>query len=136
VSPSEPFDPAFIRSLDVVVGIDPGIRNCGLVWVGFDSESVAYVFDEALLQDRVAKDYADEIARRNARWGIRSFQSVIDPAARQRAQANGLTVLAQLNQAGVYPNLGQNDHELGFGQLRARMTAGRFRVSPAVPWPP
>lgn len=125
-----PFSPEFIRSLDIVVGIDPGIRNCGLVWVGFDSELVAYVFDEALLQDRVARDYADKIASVNARWGIRSYQSVVDPAARQRAQANGLTVLAQLNQAGVYPNLGQNDHELGFGQLRARMSAGRFKVSP------
>jgi hypothetical protein len=46
-----------------------------------------------------------------------------------RAQANGMTVLSELNKEGIYPNLGQNDHELGFGQLRARMEHGRFKVA-------
>jgi hypothetical protein len=55
---------------------------------------------------------------------------VIDPAAKQRAQVNGMTVLSEVNKAGLFPNLGQNDHELGFGQMRARMQFGRFFVSP------
>jgi hypothetical protein len=126
----EPFTPEFIRTLDVVVGIDPGMRNAGLVWVGFDSELVAHVFDEALLQDKTAKDYANLIRDVNSRWGIKDYACVVDPAAKQRAQANGMTVLAELNKEGVYPNLGQNDHELGFGQMRARMQHGRFLVSP------
>lgn len=124
------WDPAFIRSLDVVVGVDPGMRNCGLVWVGFDSENVAYVFDELLLQDKTARDYAAAIRANNARWGIQNYATVVDPAAKQRAQANGMTVLSELNKEGVYPNLGQNDHELGFGQMRTRMQHGRLLISP------
>lgn len=126
----EPFPLDFIRSLDVVVGIDPGIRNCGLVWVGFDGELVAHVFHEELLQDRTAADYAKTIRDVNGRLGLRDVQYVIDPAAKQRAQANGMTVLSEINKAGIYPNLGQNDHELGFGQMRVRMQQARFRVSP------
>lgn len=126
-----PWSPEFIRGLDVVVGIDPGIRNCGLVWVGFDGELVAHVFDEALLQDKTPAEYAKAIRAKNAYWGLRRVSYVIDPAAKQRAQSNGMTVLSALNQERVYPNLGQNDHELGFGQMRSRMAHRRFLVSPA-----
>ena len=124
------FDSEFIRGLDIVCGIDPGMRNCGLVWVGFDGELVAHVFDEALLQDKGAKEYAAQIRETNSRWGLKDVSYVVDPAAKQRAQANGMTVLAALNQEQIYPNLGQNDHELGFGQLRARMMHKRFVVGP------
>jgi hypothetical protein len=50
----EPWPAEFIRSLDVVVRVDPGIRNAGIVWVGYDRDNVAYVFAELLLQDKVA----------------------------------------------------------------------------------
>lgn len=127
----QPFDLEFIRSLDIVVGIDPGIRNCGLVWVGFDGDLCAYVFHEELLQDKVAKDYATAIREVNGRLGLRNVAYVVDPAAKQRAQANGMTVLSEINKEKIYPNLGQNDHELGFGQMRTRMRHGRFKVSPS-----
>jgi phage terminase large subunit-like protein len=125
-----PFSADFVRSLDVVVGIDPGIRNAGIVWVGFDSQNVAYVFSEALLQDKTPKDYAAHIKAENKRWGLKRVSYVIDPAARQRSQQNGMTVESALLQEriGVVP--GQNDHELGFGQLRTRMEHKRFWVSP------
>lgn len=126
----KPFSPEFLRSLDVVVGIDPGIRNCGLIWVGFDGELVAHVFHEELLQDKVAADYCSTIRDVNGRLGLKNVSYVVDPAAKQRAQANGMTVLSEINKAGVYPNLGQNDHELGFGQMRVRMQNARFKVSP------
>lgn len=66
----DPWPVELVRSWDPVVGIDPGIRNAGFVWVGFDDEDVAFVFDEALLQDRAAPDYAARIWLVNARWGI------------------------------------------------------------------
>jgi hypothetical protein len=126
----KPWSAEFIRSLDVVVGIDPGIRNAGFSWTGFDKDLTAYVFDEGLLQDKTAAEYVEFIRATNARWGLSRVSYVVDPAAKQRAQANGMTVLAEINKAGVYPNLGQNDHELGFGQMRTRMAHGRFKVSP------
>ena len=127
---TKPFNLDFIRGLDVVVGIDNGIRNAGLVWVGFDKDLTAWVFHEELLQDKTAADYAACIREVNSRLGLRNVSYVIDPAAKQRAQANGMTVLSEINKAGVFPNLGQNDHELGFGQMRVRMQNRRFWVSP------
>lgn len=129
---AKPWSPKFVQSLDVVVGIDPGIRNSGLVWVGFDKDLTAHVFHAELLQDKTAAQYVERIKAVNRRWGLGRVSYVIDPAAKQRAQANGMTVLSEVNKAGVYPNLGQNDHELGFGQMRSRMAATpkRFLVSP------
>jgi hypothetical protein len=126
----EPWDPGFVQGLDVVVGIDPGIRNAGLVWVGFDSENVAYVFDEALLQDRTPKEYAQVIRARNQRWGLRRVSYVADPAARQRGQNNAQTVQTALELEGVYAMAGQNDLQTGIGQIRTRMAHKRFLVSP------
>lgn len=123
------FSPAQIRTWDIVVGIDPGMRNCGIVWVGFDDELVAHVFHEELMQDCTAKQYAERINKVNAIYGIRPSY-VVDPAAKQRAQANGMTVLAELINERIYPNIGQNDHELGFGQVRVRMDNKRLLVSP------
>jgi hypothetical protein len=126
----EPWDAAFVRSLDVVVGVDPGIRNAAIVWVGYDRDNVAYVFAERLLQDKVAKDYAAAIREENARWGIKRALYVVDPAARSRGQTNAETVQQALLQAGVPALAGQNDVQAGIGQLRARMEYGRFWVSP------
>jgi hypothetical protein len=126
----KPFELDFVRSLDVVVGIDPGIRNAGIVWVGFDKDLSAYVFNEGLLQDKEAPDYAAFIHAENARLGLEDVSYVSDPMHRERGKVNSTTVKASLNQNGIYPNDGQNDHHAGFDQMRARMRAGRFHVSP------
>jgi hypothetical protein len=108
------------------------MRNAGFSWVGFDRDLTGYLFEEGILQDKIARDYVTFIREQNSRWGLRESQVfyVVDPAAKQRAQANGMTVLAEINKEGVYPNLGQNDHELGFGQMRGRMQHGRLLVAP------
>jgi hypothetical protein len=126
------FDPEFIRTLDVVCSIDPGIRNAGFSWVAFDHDLTGFLFEEGLLQDKIASDYVAFIREQNQRWGLNPdrISYVIDPAAKQRAQANGMTVLSEINKLGVYPNLGQNDLQLGIGQMRARMQLRRLLVGP------
>jgi hypothetical protein len=113
-----------------VVGIDPGIRNAGLVLVGFDSENTAHVFSASLLQDKTPRDYAAEIRSVNQRWGLSNVRYVADPAARSRGQVNAETVMTALAKERIYANAGQNDVDAGIGQLRIRMAHGRFRVSP------
>jgi phage terminase large subunit-like protein len=125
----EPWDNKFIRSLNVVVGIDPGIRNAGVVWVGFDRDNIAYVFDELLLQDSTPAQYADAIRATNERWGIKQALYVVDPAARARGQTNAETVQNALIQNRIPALAGQNDVETGIGQLRTRMAHGRFWVA-------
>jgi hypothetical protein len=129
---SAPWTPGDVKGWDIVVGIDPGIRNAGLVWVGFDSENVAYVFAEALLQDKTVKDYAKRIRQVNKLWNLdpNKIHYVCDPAARQRGQTNAETVMSLLTQEEIYANAGQNDRDMGFNQMRQRMEHGRFWVSP------
>jgi phage terminase large subunit-like protein len=126
----DPWDWDFIRSLDIVVGIDPGIRNAGFAWVGFDRDLTAYVFNEGLLQDKESPDYAAFLKAENARLGLRDVSYVCDPAMRARGQVNAETVMGSLAQHGIYANVGQNSHEAGFDQMRSRMRNGRFFVSP------
>lgn len=128
-----PFDLEFIRGLrDVVVGIDPGIRNAGFAWVAFDEDLTAYVFHEGLLQNKEVPDYAAFIQAENRRLGLREadIEYVCDPQQRERGKVNATTVKTALNQHGIYAADGQNNHEAGFDQMRSRMRAGRFVVSP------
>lgn len=115
---------------DIVVSIDPGIRNAAIVWVGFDKDNVAYVFDEVLLQSLTPVEYAEAIKRINRKWGVRECVYVIDPAARQRAQVNSDTVQSELIRQGIPTINGQNNFETGYFQVRQRTEAARLRVNP------
>lgn len=125
------FKPEFVRGLrDVVVGIDPGMRNAGIIWVGFDDENVAFVFDEMLLQDKGVEDYARAIRFVNSKWQIRPehMAYVCDPNARVRSAVDGARVHTALGQQGIHCNFANNDHETGFDQIRARMANQRLFV--------
>lgn len=118
---------------DVVVGIDPGIRNAGIVFVAFDGENVATVFDELLLQDKTVQDYATAIWAKLDRWGIRRTAPlfVIDPAARSRGQVNAQSVQAALAALGIGCADGQNAVEAGIQQVRGRLQHRRLLISRA-----
>lgn len=116
---------------DIVVGIDPGIRNFAAVWCGFDEDNKMYVFDEMLLQNQNAHDAALAIRKINTKWGIREALYVIDPAARQRAQVNSDTVQSELMRQGIPTINGQNDVEAGCLQLRQRMDQDMIVVNSA-----
>jgi phage terminase large subunit-like protein len=127
----EPWPIEQVQQWDTVVGIDPGIRNCGITWTGFDRDNVAHVFAERLIQDGTPADYQREIALENARWGLKDVAYVVDPAARQRNQTNAQTVMSMLAEHGIYAAPGQNDVEAGIQQIRERIQHDRFKVSPA-----
>jgi phage terminase large subunit-like protein len=121
-----------IRGQDIVVGIDNGIRNAGIIFTAFDGDNSCTIFDELLLQDSTPDQYAKGIRQTLARWGIseRDVHFVIDPSARSRGQVNADTVMAALAREGIYCNAGQNDVQAGIGQGRIRMAHGRLKVSP------
>lgn len=120
-----PWPAEFIRKLEVCVAIDPGIRNAGFVYGGFDRDGTLWVFDDDLLQDSTPADYAQAIDEKLGRWGIRkeSVEFIIDPAARARAQVNAETMETALARLGIYCTHGQNDVQAGVGQIRARINA-------------
>lgn len=120
-----------VRSLDPVVGIDPGIRNAGLVFGGFDTDDVLGFFEDDVLQDSTVDDYAVRIDDGLQRWGIsrRDVTFIIDPAARQRDKTNAETVESALARLGVFCVHGQNDVPAGVQQIRTRIQHKRIWVS-------
>lgn len=115
---------------DIVISIDPGIRNAAFVWVGFDDDNVAFVFDEVLLQDATPVEYAEAIKQVNRKWGIRDALYIIDPASRQRSQVNSDTVQSELLRQGIPTMSGQNNVEAGVMQVRQRCERKRLFVNP------
>lgn len=120
-----------VRALEPIVGIDPGIRNAGIVFCGRDADGVLVMFDEALLQDKTPADYARAIRSGLKRWGINEEDCtfVVDPAMRQRDKTNAETVQSALMREGIYTVNGQNDVEAGIQQVRLRIQHDRLAVS-------
>jgi hypothetical protein len=69
-----------VKAWDVVVGIDPGLKNAAFIWVGFDRDQRAIVFDEVLLQEKTPHDYVKAIRETNQKWGLYQPLYVIDPS--------------------------------------------------------
>jgi hypothetical protein len=126
-----PFDPAFIRTLEVVVSIDPGIRNAGIVSRRLRRRARRVRLRGGYFRTRSSKDYV-AYPRGEQAVGPEPRPCLLrrDPAARQRSQVDGQTVISALAKEGVYCNPGQNDHETGFDQMRTRMQHGRIQISP------
>lgn len=133
-SVAEPDDRKFVRGLDVHVGIDPGIKRAGVVWVGFDRDNRMFVFDEHYPEgdpDATVPRMAEAIRAKNRAWGLDANRViyVIDPSSRIRGLANAETVIGEFNREGIYPNPGQNDRLAGVLQLRARVDHKALHVS-------
>jgi phage terminase large subunit-like protein len=127
----EPPSAQEIRSWDTVVGIDPGIRNAGFAFVGFDDDGVAVQWGEGMLQDATPDMYANFIRMTLSEKGIDvdDVTFVIDPAARARSQVNAETVQTALSREGINCLEGQNDVEAGVMQVRSRMAHGRWKIA-------
>lgn len=128
----DPPAPSELDRSDVVVGIDPGIRNTGIVFVAFDRHGVGTVFKDVLLQDAQTEGVASAI------WGVldayqiprQSPLFVIDPSV-PRTQTSEYTLQTALAVLGVGCAKAQNDLEAGIQQVRSRLTCGRLFISKA-----
>lgn len=128
-------DPAELQGCHVIVGIDPGAVRGGVVWVAFDRDNHALVFDELYPrnQDIGPKSKPDtisaQILEKNAYWGLtgeREPQYVIDPSARVRYLGRGENaenVEGDFAREGIYTTYGNNHRRFGVMQLRRRLNA-------------
>lgn len=126
----DPPDPEHVQGWQVIVGIDPGLKNAAMIWVGFDSDNTAWVFDEELTQEGTPKDYAEAIRAKNHKWGmLHQPLYVIDPSARNRSLVNKENVQAELARHGIPAVPGQNAVEAGVQQIRRRIANKGFHVA-------
>jgi len=125
----QPLEPKQLEGKDVVVGIDPGMRNAAFVWVAFDNDNRAVVFHDELLQDKTPADYARLIRAVNKRWKLTDPLYVIDPSARNRSLTNAESVESELQRQNIFPMHGQNSVEAGIQNVRRRIQQRAFFCS-------
>lgn len=123
-----PVEPKQLEGQDIVVGIDPGLKNAAFVWVAFDRDNRAVVFDTVMLQEQTPAAYVKAIRAKNIQWGLKNPLYVIDPSARNRSLTNADSVESLLQKLGVYPMHGQNDVQAGVQQIRDRIAQEAFFV--------
>lgn len=112
-----------VRELETLVGIDPGIRTTGVVFIGFDKDNCALVYDELHLHemDAIPEAAARAIKSVCKEWGVTPKWHVIDPSARNRNLVTGENVQAAYYRAGISAYEGQNELEAGVFELMRRM---------------
>lgn len=116
----KPIDASRVEGTDIVVGIDPGVKNAAFVWVSFDRDNIALVFDELLLQEKTVLDYARAIRQINSKWGVNPLY-VIDPSARNRHGINLEDIQGELLRLGIPTINGYNPVQAGVQNLRRRI---------------
>src|SRR6516162_6188979 len=104
---------------EVFRGIDPGWRHMlAVVYCYLDFDDMLVVFDEVALRGATVKEAADEMRKRDLRWGERRTESsviplsvnwsVIDPASRNKNAQTGRSDQQEFADHGIYTIAGQN----------------------------
>lgn len=129
-----PPTPERLRSMDVVVAIDPGRNRTGVTWTAFDKDNSAIVFAEHNPREAIVPEVAAEIRRRNTLWGLTGRREpvyVIDPSARGTSPINADQVEAAYAREGIYCEPGQNSRAAGILEVKRRLQARDARGFPA-----
>jgi phage terminase large subunit-like protein len=107
---------------DIIIGIDPELRRPSACFIRCDNlREQALVFDEYMPQLAVMNVgvFCKGLLRRCHDWNITNPRFVIDPAAKASGINDGETILSEFGRNGIWPEIGNNNRELGI----ARMTA-------------
>lgn len=128
----QPPKPVQIRGMETIIGYDPGLTRGGVVWVAFDKDYDALVYDELYPQGLGVPAIAHLIREKNKLWGIEDPLIVVDPASRIRDMSTAAeTVETALIREGFWVVPGQNDRLAGVLEMKARLGAGALKVSSA-----
>lgn len=116
-------DKEFLSQLDHFVSIDPGINTTGIVFVGFDRDNAAWVYDELYLHDNdaIPENAAALILQRLEQWEVTDPDYLIDPSARNRSSINADNIQAAYYRAGILTMTAQNAVEAGILEVKRRL---------------
>lgn len=129
-----PLDPEFVKSLEQVDGLDPGL-NTAILLAGFDSDDVLWIYDELFLVDS-ASIPEKAVARYDAKreeWGLphRPRRLYIDPAAGARSNRDNTKLEDLYREAGLKARQADNDVEAGIAEINRRLVHLDGEESPA-----
>ena len=120
----EPIEASHLKGQEVVIGIDPGKNRTGVVWVSFDKDNRALVFDEFNPSEAIVSDIAAEIKRRNKeKWGLNEdkLTYVIDPTSKNQSAINKDEVAAAYSRSEIQCEWGKNNREAGIIEMKRRL---------------
>lgn len=119
-----------VQGLEVLVGVDPGIRTTGVVFAGFDRENTCLLFDELYLHDEatIPENAAQAIRERLRYWGteekpLEPRWILMDPSSRNRNLVTGEGVQAAYMRCGINGLEGVADRQAGVFEIKRRMQA-------------
>lgn len=117
------------ENVNVVVGIDPGMRHAAAVaWVYLTPDDTMVAFHEGYFHDMTAKQVCEEIHKTNAALGIHPLYYVIDPAARNKEHQTGRSTQMEYADNGIVTIAGQNSVTAGINRVRERFQTDRLFV--------
>lgn len=115
--------------VNVVVGIDPGLRNrTAVVWIYLDSDDKMVVFDEGYYEGMTAAQVCKVIQKANADRNIHPLYYVIDPAARNKEHSTGRSIQMEYADNGIVTIPGQHAVSAGINRVKERFQNERLFV--------
>jgi phage terminase large subunit-like protein len=117
------------KNLNVVVGIDPGIRHaCGVVYCALTPSDDMYVFDEIYVQGQTISQICEQIHRLNTYHNVAPIYYVIDPASRNKNNQTGRSDQMEFSDHGIHTIAGQNAVEAGINRIKERLQNNRLFI--------
>lgn len=118
---------ALPENINVVVGIDPGIRHaCGVIWAYLTPDDRMVVFEEGYYQGMTVREVCEQIHQINASYEIDPLYYVIDPAARNRNTHTGRSDQMEYSDHGIVTFAGQNAIRPGINRVKERLQTNRL----------
>lgn len=118
------------KNVNVVVGIDPGIRNrTAVVWIYLTHDDLMVVFQEGYYHDMTVAQVAKEIQKTNADYDIAPLYYVIDPASRNKNHQTGRSDQMEYADHGIVTIAGQNSVTAGINRIKERFQSERIFVA-------
>jgi len=121
----DPLDPEFVAGLEQFDCIDPG-NNMAVLFAGFDSDNVLWVYDELFLTGTDAIP-ANTVAKmrelRVEKWGLpeKPKRTLIDPASAAMHHQTNKRTDALFREAGLFTIPADNAVEAGIQEMRGRL---------------
>ena len=115
------------ENVNVIVGIDPGIRHaCGVLWTYVAQDGTIVAFEEGYFKDMTIAQVCQEIHKTNAHYGVDPLFYVIDPAARNRSSQTGRSDQMEFMDNGITTIPGQNSVTAGINNVKVRLEADKL----------
>lgn len=113
------------------MAIDPGLRNptAGL-WVAVDPDDTLYVYDEYYVSEKIIKEHAEAILRREQ--GQKIYLRLIDPSSSGRNFITKTSNRDEYARYGIHCVPARNDLQIGMDRVAKLLTPGEKTGAPGI----